>query len=386
MATVKYSAEQLKTFCEDAFFGFGFTREEAEQITDVLLLADLYGIASHGTQRLVRYHKAIEKGSVRVDARPEVVFETPVSAVIDGHSGMGQIISAYAMNMAIDKAKQSGMAFVTVRNSNHFGIAGYYTKMAVDAGLMGICTTNSQSIMVHTGSCQPILGSNPIAFAMPADPIPFWFDAATTVVPRGKLEVYHKADKALSDGWCVGADGNVSTDACEVLECIDGKEHVGGILPVGGASTEFGSHKGYGFSMMCELFSSITSSGATSNHHVRGKGVGAGTCHSFIAIDPKIFGDAEEIKAHLSTFLQELRDAKRADENVPILTHGEKEAASYKEKMENGIDVDISTVSEMMAICDYLGMDSEKYLGKVDVSGARTRDYDSIYGGTNTTH
>ena len=379
MKQIRYSVESIKTFCEDAFEKFGFTRDEAVKITDVLLLADLYGIKSHGTQRLVRYHKAIENGSVKLDAKPEIVFETPVSAVIDGHSGMGQLISIYAMELAIEKAKNVGMSFVTVRNSNHFGIAGYYTKMATDAGLMAISTTNSESIMVHTGSRQAILGSNPIAFAMPAEPYPFWFDAATTVVPKGRLEVYHKADKPLPDGWAVGADGSVNTSAAEVLECIDGKVGAGGILPVGGATEESGSHKGYGYSMMCELLCAITSGGATSNHHVRAKGVGAGTCHSFIVIDPKIFGDAEEIKRNLSAFLQELRDAKRADENTPIYTHGEKEAAAEADRLANGIDVDISTVSEMIAICKYLGMDHVKYLGDVDVSNAKTGTYDRAY-------
>ena len=125
MAYVRYSYEQLHTFCCDAFEKFGFSAKEAETITDVLLLSDLYGIESHGMQRLVRYHKTIENKAVRVDAKPEIVFETPVSAVIDGHSGMGQLVSVYATKLAIEKAKQSGMAFVTVRNSNHSGIAGY---------------------------------------------------------------------------------------------------------------------------------------------------------------------------------------------------------------------------------------------------------------------
>ena len=150
MRSVRYSVEKLTCFCRDAFEKFGFTAEEAAQITDVLILADLYGIRSHGTQRLVRYHKAIEHGSVCVDAKPEIVFETPVSAVVDGHAGMGQLISVYAMNLAIRKAKAVGMAFVSVRNSNHFGIAGYYAKMACDAGMIGISSTNSESIMVHT--------------------------------------------------------------------------------------------------------------------------------------------------------------------------------------------------------------------------------------------
>ena len=375
MGYVRYSADTIKALCCEAFEKFGFCKEDAAQITDVLLLADLYNIRSHGTQRLVRYHKAIEKGSVAVNAKPEIVFETPVSAVVDGHSGMGQLIATYAMKLAIKKAKQVGMAFVTVRNSNHFGIAGYYSKMACDEGLVGIASTNSESIMVHTGSKQAILGSNPIAFAMPAEPYPFWFDAATTVVPKGKLEVYNKAGKPLHDGWAVDSTGKEASDAAAVLGCIDGHLGVGGILPVGGSMEASGSHKGYGFSMICELLCSIMSGGSTSNHHVRAPGVGAGTCHAFIVIDPAIFGDPNEIKENLSVFLQELRDAKRADENIPIYTHGEKELNVMKEVLRDGIDVDISTVAEMKSMCEYLGMDSRKYLGDVDLSEAK----ESIY-------
>lgn len=379
MSSIRYTCAQLERFCRDAFHRFGFTEAEAAQITDVLLLADLYDIKSHGTQRLVRYHKAIENGSIKIDAKPEIVFETPVSAVIDGHAGMGQIIAHYATELAIEKAKKVGMAFVTVRNSNHYGIAGYYTKMMCDAGLFGISTTNTESIMVHTNSRQAMLGSNPIAFAMPAEPYPFWFDAATTVVPRGKLEVYHKEDKPLGEGWAIGREGTVSTDAEGVLDCINSKCGVGGILPVGGASEESGSHKGYGYSMMCELLSAITSGGDTSNHHIRQKGKGAGTCHSFIAIDPKIFGDPEEMKNHLSCFLQELREARRADENVPIYTHGEKEILKAEQIRKEGVDVNISTVGEMKELCEYLGMDSEDYLGKVDLSNAKKSVYGKVY-------
>lgn len=375
MSTVNYSVAQLERFCLDAFERFGFTREEAAQITDVLLLADLYGIQSHGTQRLVRYHKNIEKGCVRIDAKPEIIFQTPVSAVIDAHAGMGQLVSIWAMKLAIEKAKRTGMAMVSVRNSNHFGIAGYYTKMAYEAGMIGLAATNSESIMVHTGSRQAILGSNPIAFAMPAEPYPFWFDAATTVVPKGKLEVYHKAGKPLHDGWGVDENGTVCSDPERVLGCIDGKKGVGGILPVGGAEEASGSHKGYGFSMICEILCSITSGGATSNHHQRKAGEGAGTCHSFLVIDPAIFGDPDSIKEHMSTFLSELRDAKRANEEIPIYTHGEKEILSAERRRREGIDVDVSTVLEMVNICEYLGMDSVAYLGEVDLSQAKKTTY-----------
>ncbi len=376
MATINYSAAQLERFCRDAFVRFGFTDREAEQITDVLLLADLYGIQSHGTQRLVRYHKSLEKGCVNPKAKPEILFETPVSAVIDAHAGMGQLVSIYAMNLAIEKARRVGMAMVSVRNSNHFGIAGYYTKMACDAGMIGLACTNSESIMVHTGSRQAVLGSNPIAFAMPAEPYPFWFDAATTVVPKGKLEVYHKAGKPLHDGWGVDENGEVCNDAQRVLGCIDGKKGVGGILPVGGADEASGSHKGYGFSMICEILCSITSGGATSNHHKRQAGEGSGTCHAFMVIDPAVFGDPNTLKDQMSTFLSELRMARRANEDQPIYTHGEKEILSAAQRRENGIDVDVSTVLEMVNICKYLGMDSVDYLGDVDLSQAKQTTYE----------
>lgn len=374
MKTVNYSIEQLKNFTMQAFMGFGFSKTSAETITDVLLLADLYGITSHGVQRLVRYHKAIEKGSIDVFAEPEIVFETPVSAVIDGHKGMGQVIGKFAMNLAIEKAEKCGMAFVTVRNSNHFGIAGYYSKMACDKGFLGISTTNSESIMVHTNSRQALLGSNPIAVSMPAEPYPFWFDAATTVIPKGKLEVYNKADKPLKEGWTIDETGNTCTDAAKSIKCIDQKLG-GGILPVGSFSEETGSHKGYGYGMICEIFSSIFSMGATSNHHVRKENVGAGTCHGFMVIDPQIFGDADMIKEHLSVFLGELRDAKRRDESTPIYTHGEKEFIKAREIEKNGIDVDITTVSEMINICKYLNLDSVELLGNVDISGAKESVY-----------
>lgn len=378
MNSLKYSVKTIESLCREVFAALGFSAGEAAEITDVLLLADLYGIRSHGTQRLIRYHKAIGRDSVHVGAKPEIVFETPVSAVIDGHAGMGQLISRFAMNKAIEKAKAVGMAFVTVRNSNHFGIAGYYAKMACDEGLIGISSTNSESIMVHTGSKQALLGSNPIAFAMPAEPYPFLFDAATTVVPKGKLEVYRKADKPLAEGWGVDENGEVCTDAERVLACIDNKLGVGGILPLGGAGELSGGHKGYGFSMIAELLCSITSAGATANHHIRKPGEGAGTCHAFIAIDPAVFGDADGMKERLSVFLQELRDAKRASESVPIYTHGEKEQLSYERTLREGLDVDISTAAEMLKICAELGIDGEKYLGKIDVSGAKASIYDKL--------
>lgn len=364
--SIRYTYAQLNTFCMDAFMKFGFKEEEARIITDVLLLSDLYGIESHGMQRLVRYHKGIEKGMIKIDAVPEIVHETPVSAVIDAHDAMGQLVSHRAMTMAIEKAKKTGMAIVSVRNSNHFGIAGYYAKMACDQGLMGMAMTNSEAIMVPTFARMAMIGSNPIAVALPANPYPFFFDASTTVVTRGKLEVYNKMGKPLPEGWALNKDGHPSTDAKDVLSNIVAKNG-GGIMPLGGSTETLGSHKGYGYGMLCEIFCSVFSQGTPSSHvNVGGK---SGTCHGFMAVDPHVFGDPEAIKAHFSAFLQELRDAPKADGQPRIYTHGEKEVFAYEDRMKNGIDVNINTVAEMADMARFLGMDSEKYLGKVDVAG-----------------
>ncbi|MDL2234847.1 Ldh family oxidoreductase [Christensenellaceae bacterium OttesenSCG-928-L17] len=350
---------RLEAFCLAAFAAFGFSGEESRVITDVLLLSDLYGIESHGMQRMVRYHKGIEKGMIMVDAKPETVFETPVSAVVDGHDGMGQLIGEYAMRIAIQKAKTAGIGVVSVRNSNHYGIAGYYAKKACDAGMIGFSCTNSEAIMVPTNGRMAMLGSNPIACAMPAEPYDFLFDASTTVVTRGKLEIYNKEEKPLPEGWALDKNGHPSTDAPDVLKNIVSKNG-GGIVPLGGSSEMLGSHKGYGFGMLCEIFSSILSLGTTSSGCMQnGKG---GICHGFMAIDPGIFGSAAAIKAHFSAALQELRDAPKAEGQERIYTHGEKEVAAMQAHMEKGIPVNDNTLREMMDMCNFLQMDFDAYL------------------------
>lgn len=373
MAHVRISQHLLRSFCLDAFQKFGFTAEESEIITDVLQTSDSYGIESHGMQRLTRYDKGIEKGLIKVNAKPEIVFETPVSAVIDGHDGMGQLNGHFAMETAIRKAQETGIAFVTVRNSNHYGIAGYYAMMACKKGMIGMSCTNSEAIMVPTNGRIAMLGSNPIAIAVPADPFPFLFDASTTVVTRGKLEMYRKAEKPIAEGWAVNKDGLPTTDAEDVLVNIVNKRG-GGILPLGRDTEKSGSHKGYGYGMICEIFSSILSQGMTSNHtHIDGKG---GTCHGFAVIDPKIFGDSEEIKAGLSAFLQELRETPTAPGSDHVYTHGEKEHASVPRIREEGVPVDEKTVLEMKQMSDYLQMDFASYFGELKLSD---KAYSSVY-------
>ena len=364
--------EKLNAFCQDAFEGFGFTPEEAGIIKDVLMMSDMYGIQSHGMQRVVRYHKGIEKGLIDINAKPEVVFETPVSAVIEGHDAMGQLVGHYAMELAIKKAKETGVGIVSARNSNHYGIAGYYANLALKEGLIGFSCTNSEAIMVPTFARKAMLGSNPIAFTMPAEPFNFFFDASTTVVTRGKLEMYNKLGKELPNGWALNKDGKASQNAGEVLGNIS--DHVGGgIMPLGGNTEQLGSHKGYGYGMLCEIFASIFSQGGTSNKCMTGGR--SNICHGFMAINPAIFGNPEDVKKHFSTFLQELREAPKAEGADRIYTHGEKEAEAIEVCRKEGVPVIDKTVAELFDVCHLLKLDPKKYFGDYEPPKAVASNY-----------
>ncbi|MBQ5389675.1 MAG: Ldh family oxidoreductase [Clostridia bacterium] len=357
---VKLPVNVLDDFCMTAFKKLGFKKSECRIITDVLIMSDKFGIESHGMQRLVRYHKGIEKGTILVDAKPEIVKETGTTAVIDAHDAMGQLAGHKAMQLAIKKAKKSGVGIVSVRNSNHFGIAGYYAKLASDAGLLGMAFTNSEAIMVPTFGKLAMLGSNPIAIAMPAEPYDFFFDASTTVVTRGKLEMYNKMGKPLPEGWALNKDGKASSDAPDVLANIVAKNG-GGIMPLGGNTEVLGSHKGYGYGMICEIFSSILSMGMTSNYTMQGGK--SGICHGFIAIDPKNFGDPDAIREHLSTYLRELREAPKAEGAARIYTHGEKEVEATERILREGAPVNVNTLREMVEFANFVGINPKKYFG-----------------------
>ncbi|MDR1438836.1 MAG: Ldh family oxidoreductase [Clostridiales bacterium] len=339
-----------RRFCADVFGSYGFTRRESESIADALLRADLYGIESHGIQRLARYHEEIAGGAVDVRARPETVFETKISAVVDAHKAMGR---------ALEMAGEHGVGMVAVRNSNHYGIAGYYTRMASERDFMGICMTNTEAICVPTFGKQAMLGTNPIAVSLPAEPFDFTFDSATTVVPRGKLEVYKKNEAPLPDGWALDSEGRPSGDAAEVLGNIIGKLG-GGIAPLGGLGETLGGHKGYGLAAIVDIFTGIFSGGATSDavNTLPGR---TDICHYFAAVDYGLFGDKKAIKDRLSQFLAGLRASRKAAGQGRIYTHGEKEAELMAARANAAFPVNGKTWEEMRAIAEAQGLDFAAY-------------------------
>ena len=352
---------ETEDFVRSVFAAHGYGPEDAAAIADVILRADLYGIESHGVQRLMRYHRAIAVAkTARVGAEPEVVRETPVSAVVDAHDALGQLAAIRAMRLAIAKAKSAGIGMVAMRASNHYGIAGYYTRMAVDEDLLGVCMTNSEPILVPTFARQAMIGSNPIALGMPADPTPFLFDAATTVVPRGKLEVYAKRRAPLPEGWAVDETGSVCTDPQRVIDAILARRG-GGILPLGGAGETMSGHKGYGFGLICDLLCAGLSGGPFSNHKKDDPGK-ANTSHFFMAIDYGLFGDKADIRARFSRFLQELRETPRAPGCARVYVHGEKELESEALRRREGIPVNDKTVAELRRIAADLGLSPPSFL------------------------
>ncbi len=361
METVLYQYKDLKAFCEEAFIRFGFSEGDSEIITDVLLKADLYGIDSHGTNRIVLYHEQIRNGFIDVTARPQIVLETPVSCVIDGHQAMGQLVSVYAMEQAIARAGISGVGLVTVRNSNHYGIAGYYSRMAERVGFIGVAMTNSLKAVVPTFGRLPMLGTNPIALTVPSDQTPFHFDGSTSVVTAGKIEVRSKLGESIPAGWAMNGQGLDEEDPAVVLDHMT--QGLSGLHPLGGGTETLGGHKGYGFSMMAEIFSSILSQGTTSNHVEEGDR--AGVCHFFAAIDPSIFGDADAIRHHLETYLNEIRESPKASGADRIYIHGEKEEEAYGIRLREGIRINARTLEEMKAVAEDLGMDFGQYFPRI---------------------
>jgi LDH2 family malate/lactate/ureidoglycolate dehydrogenase len=341
--------DELQDFTRAVFAAYGYGPADAAAIADVILRADLYGIESHGIQRLMRYHRAIrETKVVRVDAVPETVFETPISAVVDAQEMQGQLAAIRAMRLAIAKAGKSGIGMVAVRASSHFGIAGYYSRMAVEEDLLGVCMTNSEPILVPTFARKAMIGSNPIALGMPADPTPFLFDAATCVVPRGKLEVYAKRGTPLPEGWAIDETGAVCTDPQRVIDAITARRG-GGILPLGGAGETMSGHKGYGFGLICDLFCSGFSGGPFSNHK-KDDSAKSNTTHFFLAMDYGLFGGKADIRAHFSQFLQELRETPRAEGCPRVWIHGEKELESEARRRREGIPANDKTLAEMRRI------------------------------------
>lgn len=348
----------LKNFMESAFDKLGVPREDAIICTDVLLESDRRGIESHGCNRF----KSIYVDRILDEVQEpitnfEVIRETPTTAVVDGHDGMGMVVAHRSMKLAIEKAKQYGMGMVAARNSTHYGIAGYYATMASKENMIGITGTNARPSIAPTFGVENMLGTNPLTIALPTDEeFPFVLDCATSVTQRGKIEFYARMGKRVPEGMVIGEDGTSLTDANEILKNL--LKGTAALAPLGGIGEEMAGYKGYGYATVVEILSAALQGGsylrALSGIREGGEKVPYHLGHFFIAIDTEAFMGAEEFKKISGNILRDLRSSKVAPNEKRIYTAGEKEYEAFMERKEKGVQINESVQKEFIWIRDRL--------------------------------
>jgi L-2-hydroxycarboxylate dehydrogenase (NAD+) len=350
----------MESFMKDVLMACGVPEEDANVTAEVLITADKRGIDSHGINRLKpMYYDTIKAGTLDPKARAEIVREGSTTAVIDAKNGLGHPVSKKAMEIAIEKAKKYGMGMVAVRNSNHYGIAGYYSMMAAEKGMIGICGTNARPTVAPTFGIENMMGTNPLAFAFPTDEeFPFVFDAATSIIQRGKVEVYAREGGKVPEGLVVGADGKPLTDASRILQDLaSGKA---ALCPLGGMLEETGSHKGYGYAAVVEILSSALQGGGflkmLSGVDGSGRKVPCGLGHFFMAIDVSAFTDSGFFRKTTGDILRSLRASRKAPGRERIYTAGEKEHLAWLGRKDKGVPLNRSLQKEILQMRDELGL------------------------------
>ncbi|MBO9727818.1 MAG: Ldh family oxidoreductase [Chitinophaga sp.] len=345
-----FSYHHLREFTKEVFIHMGCSLEHAALASEVLVSADLRGIDSHGIARLSGYVRLWE--AKRINARPNirVVHETPSTAVIDGDAGLGLVVAPFAMEIAMQKAAAVGTGWVSVKNSNHFGIAGYHAMMALERDMIGMAMTNASPLVAPTFSIERMLGTNPIAVAIPAKEQPaFVADFATTTAANGKLEILQRKNEDAPYGWIQDKEGNPSKNPHEL-------KSGGALLPLGG-DREHGSHKGYCLGAIVDIFSAVLS-GANygpwappfvSFLPLAPDPVGEGLGHFFGAMRVDAFRPADEFKQHMDTWISRFRAAEPVA-GKKVLIPGDPEREMQQERLEKGIPVIAPVVKDMKEV------------------------------------
>jgi len=341
-----YHHTDLKDYIVNYFNFLGVPQADSKTIAEILIEADLRGVSSHGIIRLNTYYgNRIVAGDIKPVTKVNEVHQTATTLLLDGGNGMGHVAGRYAMERCIDKAKTTGLGMVTVRNSNHYGIAGYYAMMALPHDMIGISYTNSLPLVAPTYGRTAILGTNPIAVAVPAGTQqPYVLDMATSIVPIGRMTVYDKAGQPIPEGWGINTEGNVTTKPSEVL-------HGGALMPLGGIDLMRG-YKGYGLAMMVDIFSGILSGSAYANLVAKWEeGEGAKVGHFFMAVDINAFRPAKEFKEDMDDYINLLKEAPKATGQERIYIPGEKEFENYEKNTRNGIPLLEEVVNSLQKDC-----------------------------------
>jgi len=358
---VYLDAKTLENFMKDVFIGLGVPDDDAKIIANVLITSDLRGIDSHGVQRLKMYYDRIKEGIYEVKTKIDVIKDGPTTALWDGNCGMGHVIAYKAMQTAIEKAKKYGLGAVAVRNSTHFGIAGYYSLMAIKEGMIGLAVTNARPSIPPTFGVEPMLGTNPLTIGAPTDEnFPFLIDCATSIIQRGKVELYSRINKPMPENTVINDKGEVMTDPNEILSEMVKRRAA--LLPLGGKGEETSGYKGYGYATVVELLSAALQNGIflrdTLGIEEKGqKRLKVG--HFFLAINTEAFIGLNSFKETAGNIMRGLRSAKLDPKAEKIYTAGEKEYNAEEERKQSGIALnkslqdDIKTMQEELKLNKY---------------------------------
>lgn len=353
-------------FIEDAFVGVGVPREDAKICADVLLESDKRGIESHGCNRFKPiYIDRINDGIQNPVTKFEIVTETPTTAVVDGHNGMGQVIGYKAMRLAMEKAKQYGMGMVAVRNSCHYGIAGYYASMCTKEGMIGMTGTNARPSVAPTFGVEGMFGTNPLTIGLPTDePFDFLIDCASSITQNGKIEYYARTGEPVHPGTVIDENGNaVEGDAKEALAKI--RNGTAALTTLGGIGEALGGYKGYGYAMVVEILSAALCDGAFGKA-LDGKDADGNKApyhlgHFFIAIDTNHFLGEAAFRKKAGDILRAVRASKKAPGTERIYTAGEKEYLIWQARKETGVPINESVQQEMIKVRNDLGLNQYKF-------------------------
>lgn len=355
--TQLYKSETLLRFTSKLLQKVGCPSHDAEQAADVLVSADLRGVDSHGVARLAGYVRLHEKGRLNANPTTSIEHETPSTAVLDGDLGLGLVVGPEAMKIAIEKAKNVGSGWVAVKNSNHYGIAGYHAMMALEHDCIGISLTNASPLVSPTFSKERLLGTNPISIAIPAgDQPPFVLDMATTTAANGKLEVLQREGKDAPKGWLQDQEGNITTNARGLIEG-------GSMRPLGG-DRENGSHKGYALGAVVDILSAVLS-GANYGPWVPPfvafidpdpNPVGDGLGHFFGALRIDAFRKAEEFKTHMDNWIGRFRKSETVHGQESVLIPGDPEREMTEKRLKEGIPLLRPVVENLQELGEKFGV------------------------------